>query len=212
MLPVNRTMRHSIGRPFLSAPSIRSCFASCASSRLSATERNKSRYRGLGPFPKGKLGNPGGITKQFAQCKRLCREASPDAARRLIELIQSEDERVALMVADKVFERASGKPKEYDPNAESIKKPPPFDPSLYTTEELRRMQGTTLVFRRPCMLAAILSDARFATARRGSNGHSARWFGIANAEAPCGRDRGCRRPRRRSRRSCAEGHECGHRR
>src|ERR1700738_4736205 len=77
------------------------------------TERNKSRYRGLVPFPKGKSGNPGGRTKQFAQCQRLCREASPDAARRLIELMQSEDERVALMAADKVFERAWGRPKEY---------------------------------------------------------------------------------------------------
>src|SRR6266446_5084792 len=106
-----------------------------------STERNKSRYRGLVPFPKGKSGNPGGRTKQFAQCQRLCREASPDAARRLIELIQSEDERVALMAADKVYERAWGKPKDYDPNAESVKKPPPFDPSLYTTDELRQMQA-----------------------------------------------------------------------
>src|SRR5712671_2057715 len=80
------------------------------------TERNKSRYRGLVPFPKGKSGNPGGRTKQFAQCQRLCREASPDAARRLIELIQSEDERVALMAAEKVFERAWGRPKDYDPS------------------------------------------------------------------------------------------------
>ena len=109
------------------------------------TERNKSRYRGLVPFPKGKSGNPGGRTKQFAQCQRLCREASPDAARRLIELIQSEDERVALMAADKVFERAWGRPKEYDPNAEAPKKPPPFDPSLYTTEELRRMQEVMMM-------------------------------------------------------------------
>src|SRR6266481_3376353 len=93
------------------------------------TERNKSRYRGLVPFPKGKSGNPGGRTKKFAQCQRLCREASPDAARRLIELMQSEDERVALMAADKVFERAWGRPKEFDPNAESAKKAPPFDPS-----------------------------------------------------------------------------------
>jgi hypothetical protein len=53
--------------------------------------------------------------------------------------MQSEDERVALMAADKVFERAWGKPKEYDPNAKVPKKAPPFDPSLYTTEELRRM-------------------------------------------------------------------------
>ena len=50
------------------------------------------------------------------------------------------------MAADKVFERAWGRPKEYDPNAESTKKPPPpFDPSLYTTEELRRMQEVMLM-------------------------------------------------------------------
>jgi hypothetical protein len=42
----------------------------------------------------------------------LCREASPDAARRLIDLMNSEDERVALMAADKVLERAWGRPKE----------------------------------------------------------------------------------------------------
>jgi hypothetical protein len=112
------------------------------------TERNKSRYRGLVPFPKGKSGNPGGRTKQFAQCQRLCREASPDAARRLIELIQSEDERVALMAADKVFERAWGRPKDYDPNAQAPKKAPPFDPSLYTTDELRRMQEVMLLIAR----------------------------------------------------------------
>jgi hypothetical protein len=52
------------------------------------------------------------------------------------------------MAADKVFERAWGKPKEYDPNAESIKKPPPFDPSLYTTEELRRMQEVMMMIAR----------------------------------------------------------------
>jgi hypothetical protein len=112
------------------------------------TERNKSRYRGLVPFPKGKSGNPGGRTKQFAQCQRLCREASPDAARRLIELIQSEDERVALMAADKVFERAWGKPKEFDPNAEAPKNRPPFDPSLYTVEELKQMQAVMLMIAR----------------------------------------------------------------
>jgi hypothetical protein len=111
-------------------------------------ERNKSRYRGLVPFPKGKSGNPGGRTKQFAQCQRLCREASPDAARRLIELIQSEDERVALMAADKVFERAWGKPKEFDPNAEAPKKAPPFDPSLYSVEELKQMQAVMLMIAR----------------------------------------------------------------
>jgi hypothetical protein len=51
---------------------------------LVLTMCNKSRYRGLVPFQKGKSGNPGGRTKQFAQCQRLCREASPEASRRLI--------------------------------------------------------------------------------------------------------------------------------
>jgi hypothetical protein len=109
---------------------------------IERTRRVSQRsLRNLIPYKKGQTGNPGGKTKQFAQCQRLCREASPDAARRLIELIQSEDERVALMAADKVFERAWGRPKEFDPNAESVKKPPPFDPSLYTTDELRQMQA-----------------------------------------------------------------------
>ena len=66
----------------------------------------------------------------------------------MIELIQSEDERVALMAADKVFERAWGRPKEYDPNAEAPKKAPPFNPDLYTTEELRQMQTVMLMMAR----------------------------------------------------------------
>jgi hypothetical protein len=38
------------------------------------------------------------------------------------------------------MDRAWGKPRDYDPNAEAPKKAPPFDPKLDTTEELRRMQ------------------------------------------------------------------------
>ena len=52
------------------------------------------------------------------------------------------------MAADKVFERAWGRPKEYDPNAESVKKPPPFDPKLYTLEELKQMQAVMLMMAR----------------------------------------------------------------
>ena len=113
---------------------------------IERTRRVSQRsLQNLVPYKKGQTGNPGGKTKLFAQVQRICREASPEAARRLIELMHSEDERVALMAADKVFERAWGRPKEYDPNAESTKKPPPFDPSLYTTEELRRMQEVMLM-------------------------------------------------------------------
>jgi hypothetical protein len=68
-------------------------------------------------FKPGQSGNPGGRTASFAECQRLAREASPDAMRRLIELMASPDERVALMAADKILERAWGKPKEQDPDA-----------------------------------------------------------------------------------------------
>jgi hypothetical protein len=37
----------------------------------------------------------------------------------MIALMDSEDERVALMAADKVFERAWGKPREYNPEQET---------------------------------------------------------------------------------------------
>ena len=65
-------------------------------------------------FRPGQSGNPGGRTASFAECQRLAREASPDAMRRVRELMASPDERVAL-IADKVLERAWGKSKEYDP-------------------------------------------------------------------------------------------------
>jgi hypothetical protein len=40
-----------------------------------------------------------------------------------------------------VIERAWGRVRDYDPDKEAPKKAPPFDPSLYTTEELRQMQA-----------------------------------------------------------------------
>jgi hypothetical protein len=44
----------------------------------------------------------------------MAREASPYATKRLIELMDDPDSRVALMAADEVLERAWGKPKEQD--------------------------------------------------------------------------------------------------
>ena len=41
-----------------------------------------------------------------------------------------------------------GRPREYDPNAESVKKPSPFDPSLYTIDELRQMREVMLMIAR----------------------------------------------------------------
>jgi hypothetical protein len=51
-------------------------------------------------------------TSALAEVVGLAREASPRPILRMIELIDSEDERVALMTAEKVLERAWGKPRE----------------------------------------------------------------------------------------------------
>jgi hypothetical protein len=66
----------------------------------------------LHPFQPGQSGNPSGKGGLYHEAQRICREASPRAARRMVELMDSDDERVALLAADKVLERAWGKPKE----------------------------------------------------------------------------------------------------
>ena len=87
--------------------------------------------------------------KLFAEVQKIYRECSPAAAREICRLaLEAEDERVRSVCAGMVMDRAWGRPKEYDPNAEAPKKAPPFDPSLYTTEELRRMQEVMLMIAR----------------------------------------------------------------
>jgi hypothetical protein len=95
-------------------------------------------------FPAGQSGNPGGRTAEFAECQRICRVATPDAARRLIELMSSFDERVALMAADKLIERAWGKPREYDPKAEEPPAPD-IDLSQLSNAELSALEQVVLL-------------------------------------------------------------------
>jgi hypothetical protein len=66
----------------------------------------------LRPFRIGESGNPTGKGGLFYEAQQICREASPEAARRMVELMGSKDERVALMAADKILERAWGRPKQ----------------------------------------------------------------------------------------------------
>lgn len=58
----------------------------------------------------GKSGNPGGRPKAEREVIELAREASPRAIGRLIELVDSKDERVSIAAANSVLERAYGKP------------------------------------------------------------------------------------------------------
>jgi hypothetical protein len=82
----------------------------------------------------GQSGNPTGRTAAYGEAMRICREASPEAARKMVALMDSEDPRVAYMATNTVLERAWGKPKEYDPRAEEAE-PSPFDASKLTQEQ-----------------------------------------------------------------------------
>ena len=87
--------------------------------------------------------------KLFAEVQKIYRVCSPAAAKEICRLaLEAEDERVRSVCAGMVMDRAWGRPKEYDPNADTVKKQPPFDPSLYTLEELDQMQAVMLMMAR----------------------------------------------------------------
>ena len=69
----------------------------------------------LRPVRPGEVRNPTGKGGLWREAQRITREKSPDAARRLVELMYSDDDRVALMAAEKVMVWSWGKPTEYDP-------------------------------------------------------------------------------------------------
>jgi hypothetical protein len=65
--------------------------------------------------------------------------------RRLIELMRSEDERVASVACNAVLERAFGKPKHYDPADEPKPKRDRLDTSRYSIEELEQIQAALVL-------------------------------------------------------------------
>ena len=85
----------------------------------------------------GQSGNPSGRSKMYGEAMRICREASPEAAHKMVALMSSDDHRVAYMAASAVLERAWGKPKEFDPNSQSK---PPLDLSRLDPEALATLR------------------------------------------------------------------------
>jgi hypothetical protein len=70
----------------------------------------------LRPWQKGQSGNPGGLGgpgSAYHECRRICAEATPEATRKLIELIGSDDQRVAFMAIKEVLERGIGKVRDH---------------------------------------------------------------------------------------------------
>lgn len=64
------------------------------------------------PFPKGVSGNAGGRPKLEAGVRELAQSYTMEAMQRLVELTQSEDERVAIVAIRYLLDRAWGTPKQ----------------------------------------------------------------------------------------------------
>lgn len=76
-------------------------------------EKGEGRKRSLAnlrPIRPGEVLNPGGRPKMDPEVKRILEAATPDAARRLVELLQSKDEKVSLAAIDQIFNRVYGRP------------------------------------------------------------------------------------------------------
>jgi len=59
----------------------------------------------------GQSGNPAGHSGEYGAAIKLAQRAAPKAMRRLIELMESDDERVAAVACNSILDRAFGKPR-----------------------------------------------------------------------------------------------------
>jgi hypothetical protein len=105
-----------------------------------ARGRHPASLANLVRWEPGKVVNPGGRTDDYLACQRICREASPDAAKKMVELINDPDPRIALMAAERIVDRAWGRPRDYDPKRDAEHPRPSFDPRAYSTAELLQLE------------------------------------------------------------------------
>jgi hypothetical protein len=68
----------------------------------------------------GQSGNPSGHSGDYGEAITLAQQAAPDAVRRLIALMESEDERVAVVACNAILDRAFGKPKAAEPAKDTL--------------------------------------------------------------------------------------------
>jgi len=105
--------------------------------------RGAPRKRPLPPalranlWKKGQSGNPAGTSAAYHQCVRLAREASPEAMETLLQVMrESDDDRVKIVAATGVLDRAWGKPKEMV--EEPVERPRPDLSCLSNKDRARR--------------------------------------------------------------------------
>jgi hypothetical protein len=99
---------------------------------------------GARPWQKGQAPNPSGKGGDYHEMQRLAREFTPRATEILRDIANdpSEDSRNRIVAIGMLYDRAWGKPKEYDPAEDREVIRPRFDPSLYTPEQLAQIEQT----------------------------------------------------------------------
>jgi hypothetical protein len=82
---------------------------SVASSEEVQKTGRERRLANLKPWKKGQTGNPTG-TNHISTLRGLAAKHSPRALARIVELMESDDERVAMAASKEILDRAFGRP------------------------------------------------------------------------------------------------------
>jgi Family of unknown function (DUF5681) len=76
------------------------------------TGNRRGRVENLKPFKPGQSGNPNGRPKKTQEIVDLAKDNSEKALKKLVALIDSSDDKVALAAANAILDRSVGKPKQ----------------------------------------------------------------------------------------------------
>lgn len=89
------------------------------------------------PFEKGKSGNPGGRPKENAEVRKLAREHTSEAIKRLVDWMRSDNAKASVSAANALLDRGWGKA----PQALTGEDGGPIQTEEVGTKELARRLG-----------------------------------------------------------------------